>query len=104
MQANVGVIGTFRFLPEQMTYPLPHLKATIEKFDFKRRLQHLPVMPPQATYLAWVDCSALKLPSARIAEILLDKGKLWINEGILNIACPRDVMAQGLGKMNAAFG
>lgn len=73
MQTKITVIGAFRFPPERMTYILPHLKATIEKFGFERSLQQRLVVPPQATYLAGVNCSALKRLSARIAEILLDK-------------------------------
>jgi cystathionine beta-lyase len=80
--------------------------------------QHLPrfaVVPLEATYLVWVDCASLGLPSARIAEILLEKEKLQINPGVmygtagegfirLNIACPRPLLMQGLNRIKNAFG
>ena len=80
--------------------------------------QHLPqfsVLPLEATYLVWVDCSSLGMSSAEIAKILLEKEKLWINEGTiygaagesfirLNIACPRALLTDGLNKIKRAFG
>ena len=68
------------------------------------------VLPLEATYLVWVDCSKLGLSSKKIAEILLEKEKLWINEGTiygvpgegfirLNIACPRATLVQGLNRI-----
>ena len=74
---------------------------------FAQHLPQFPVLPLEATYLVWVDCSSLGLSSAKIAEMLLEKEKLWINEGTiygtagegfirLNIACPRALLTQGL--------
>ncbi|MDR1524615.1 MAG: pyridoxal phosphate-dependent aminotransferase [Tannerella sp.] len=80
--------------------------------------QHFPrftVLPLEATYLVWIDCASLGLPSAKIAEILFEKEKLWINEGAmygaagegfirLNIACPRTLLMQGLNRIKNTFG
>ena len=80
--------------------------------------QHLPqftILPLEATYLVWVDCSSLGLSSAEVTKKLLDNEKLWVNEGTiygaagegfirLNIACPRELLVQGLDKIKKAFG
>ena len=80
--------------------------------------QHLPqftVLSLEATYLVWVDCSALGMTSEKISEVLLENEKLWANEGTiygsagegfirLNIACPRELLMQGLNKIKNAFG
>ncbi|WP_417067777.1 MalY/PatB family protein [Niveibacterium terrae] len=81
---------------------------------FARHLPQFPVLPLEATYLVWVDCSALKLPSQRIAEMLLDDQRLWINPGSMygscgegfiriNIACPRSLLVDGLARLHAAL-
>ena len=81
---------------------------------FARHLPRFPVLPLEATYLVWVDCSALKLSSERIAEMLLDEQKLWINPGSMygssgegfiriNIGCPRALLGQGLARLLGAF-
>lgn len=82
---------------------------------FKKHLPHLPILPLEATYLVWVDCTALKQTSKEIAESLLDKEKLWINEGTLygdagegfiriNIATQRENLVKGLEKIRNLYG
>ncbi|MDR1974850.1 MAG: pyridoxal phosphate-dependent aminotransferase [Bacteroidales bacterium] len=82
---------------------------------FVRYLPQFTVLPLEATYLVWIDCSALGISSAEIARLLLEKENLWINEGTmygtsagsnfirLNIACPRSLLIQGLDKIKNAF-
>lgn len=82
---------------------------------FKSYLPHLPVLPLEATYLVWIDCSALGLASKEIADKLLLKENLWINEGTMygeagegfiriNIATQRDRLVRGLKKIRNQFG
>ena len=82
---------------------------------FARHLPQLPVLPLEATYLVWVDCSALQKSSTEITQILLEEENLQVNGGTLygdggenfirlNIACPRELLTQGLNKIKNAFG
>lgn len=82
---------------------------------FSRHLSTLQVLPLEATYLVWIDCSALNRSSVNIAETLLEREKLWINAGTmygsngegfirLNIACPRPLLIEGLNKIKNVFG
>ena len=81
---------------------------------FERHLPQFPVLPLEATYLVWVDCSVLQRSSAEISDLLLEKENLWINPGTiygaggenfirLNIACPKKLLNEGLHKMNHFF-
>lgn len=81
---------------------------------FRQNLPQFPVLPLEATYLVWVDCSELKQPSGMIAKKLLEKEKLWVNEGTLygeagegfirlNIACPRQLLIKGLNGIRNVF-
>ncbi|MDR1339838.1 MAG: pyridoxal phosphate-dependent aminotransferase [Prevotellaceae bacterium] len=78
-------------------------------------LPQLTVLPLEATYLVWVDCSKLGLSSEKIAGILLREGQLRINAGTMygkegegfirfNIACPRQTLADGLQRFIRVFG
>jgi cystathionine beta-lyase len=72
------------------------------------------VTMPEATYLAWLDCSELKLkPSpyefflktARVA--LTDGGKFGKESGQfarLNFGVPRETLEEGLDRMRKALG
>lgn len=77
---------------------------------FNEYLPNFPVMALEGTYLVWVDCSALKQSSEEIVKALLEKEKLWVNEGSLygdagegfiriNIACPRQRLMDGLERL-----
>ena len=80
------------------------------KAYFNEYLPEFPVVILEGTYLVWVDCSILKRRSKEIVEILLEDEKLWVNEGSmygeagegfirLNIACPRQVLIDGLDRL-----
>ncbi|MDR1336716.1 MAG: pyridoxal phosphate-dependent aminotransferase [Tannerella sp.] len=82
---------------------------------FAKHLPQFPVLPLEATYLVWVDCSQSGLSSARIAETLLEREKLRINAGTVygaagegfirfNIACPRKLLVDGLERFRRVFG
>jgi len=79
---------------------------------FAEHLPQLPVTKLEGTYLVWVDCRALRLSSAELAERLLERQKLWLNEGSMygaegegllriNIACPRSRLLEALGRLKA---
>lgn len=67
----------------------------------------LKVLPLEATYLAWIDCSALNATSSELAAQALKEESLWITEGTtygnngegfirINMACPLSVLKDGL--------
>lgn len=85
----------------------------VEKF-FALNLSKFPVLPLEATYLVWIDCSSLNLSSEKLAKLFLVKEQLRVNEGTiygragegfvrLNIACPREVLQEGLNRMKRIF-
>lgn len=88
---------------------------TYLKEFFAKHLPHLSVLPLEATYLVWIDCSALKLTSKEIIDELLEKEKLWLNEGTMygeagegfiriNIATQRERLIEGLEKIRKVYG
>lgn len=81
---------------------------------FKECLPEYPVMMLEGTYLVWVDCSTLQQSSEEIVQTILEKEKLWVNEGSLygeagegfiriNIACPRQRLMEGLNRLKLAL-
>ncbi len=83
------------------------LRATLAE-----RLPLCPVAALEATYLAWVDISALGLDGDRAEELLLDTAGVWVNSGAMygdptciriNMACPRARLADGLDRICTAL-
>ena len=67
----------------------------------------------QATYLLWLDCSALGMDHITMMDFFLKKAKVALNDGYtfgpggdgfmrLNIACPRAQLTEALKRMAAA--
>lgn len=75
----------------------------------RRELPEFPIKRLEGTYLVWMDCSSLGMPSDALEHALLDDARLWLNAGTMygaegegymrwNIACPRSVMLDGLNR------
>jgi cystathionine beta-lyase len=82
-----------------------HLKEFI-----RLHLPQIKVVPLQATYLVWLDCSALAVSSDELSKRLLTNALLWVNSGTMygsagdgflriNIACPMPLLVDGLNRL-----
>jgi len=100
----------------------PWLDAALAYLDVTRNWfaglldEHLPLVrytPPEATYLAWLDCRELKLP-VEPAEFFLDRAKVAVNAGPsfgapaqgfvrLNLATSRSLLERMVTAMGAAI-
>ena len=67
-----------------------------------------------ATYLLWLDCSALNVPSKVLSGFLRDNQGLFLSAGIdfgvngdnflrMNIACPQELLREGLARLKAGI-
>ena len=65
-----------------------------------------------ATYLLWLDCSALNVPSKVLSGFLRENQGLFLSAGIdfgqngdnflrMNIACSQKLLKDGLGRLKA---
>ena len=72
-------------------------------------LPDFPLTVLEGTYLAWMDCFALHIPSEELEERLRKEAKLWLNAGAMygkdgdgfmrwNLACPRERVEDGLNR------
>ncbi len=80
---------------------------------FAREIPEFPVCEMEGTYLAWVDCSALKgMKTEDVEKSLLMEEKVWINSGTMygrdgfmriNLASPRSLIKEGLERVIRGF-
>jgi cystathionine beta-lyase len=76
-----------------------------------REIPEIRITPPDATYLAWLDCSTLDLGDAY--RFFLDQAKVAFNPGPsfgsddrhvrLNFGCPRHLLDDGIDRMVKAL-
>ena len=80
--------------------------------------QHIPgivAVRPEASFLVWLDCRGLGLDHDALIDLFVNKACLALNDGEafgpggeghmrMNIACPRAVLAEALGRLEKAVG
>ena len=94
---------------------LDYLKGNLDELErfFAERLPECRVMRPEGTYLVWVDCRALTDEPAELKKLMFEEAGVAFNEGSvfgdegrgfvrINIACPRRLMLEGLGRFASA--
>lgn len=80
----------------------------------RTKLPGVGTAPPEATYLAWLDCREADLPDGDPYTFFLDEARVALNDGRafgrggagfvrLNFACPRAVLADALDRMRQAL-
>lgn len=94
---------------------LAYLERNIEfaKDYFEKHIPEIKFRAPEGTYLIWLDCSALGLGDSELSSFILNKAKLWLDDGFIfgdggsgfermNIACPRTVLKEALDRLKNA--
>jgi cysteine-S-conjugate beta-lyase len=82
--------------------------------EVRARLPGVAVAPPEATYLAWLDCRAAAPAAADPYTFFLERARVALNDGKafgpggagfvrLNFGCPRRLLVQALERMSAAL-
>lgn len=96
------------WLEELLTY----LQGNYELLcaEFATKAPGFKVAKLEGTYLAWIDCRSIAMPSAELEEALIKQAHVWINPGSMygasgegfiriNLACPRSVLAESLDRL-----
>lgn len=96
------------WLDELRQYIFENKKRVIE--FVKTEIPQISVVPSEATYLLWLDCTGLADSANGIAKYIREKTGLYLSEGSqygsggegflrLNIACPRSTLEDGLARL-----
>ena len=110
----LATIAAYNEGEEWLTQLLDYLEGNYEfmKDYCSRNLPEFPLAELQGTYLVWMDCSPLGLPSAALEHELVSEAGIWLNAGTMygaegegfmrwNIACPRARLAEALERFRA---
>lgn len=92
-----------------------YLQGNIDTLStfIEKELPQLHFQPPQAGYLAWVDCRKLGLDDATLEQKLVEAGIVpsmgiaFGTEGSgyirLNLGCPRETLLEACNRLKAAL-
>jgi len=77
------------------------------------KIPKIKIIPPEGTYLVWLDCRELGLDKVALNDLFLKKAKVALDDGPIfgsggegfqriNIACPRAILTEGLQRIERA--
>lgn len=80
----------------------------------ERNLPKVRMIKHEATYLLWLDFRAYGLSPTDLDDLIINKAKLWLDSGRIfgksgegfqriNVACPRSVLVEALGRLKKAL-
>lgn len=98
----------YEWLTQLRAYISANYDLLLERFA--RELPKCKVMRMEGTYLAWIDCSELHIPSDEIEEMLMHENKVWVNAGSMygaegaafiriNMACTSELLNEGITRI-----
>jgi cystathionine beta-lyase len=111
-----AIVAAYRDGQDWLDQLLRYLEANRDFLvDYVRtKLPGVRTFPPEATYLAWLDCRDARLPDDDPFTFFLEKARVALNDGKtfghggagfarLNFACPRVILAEALDRMRQAL-
>lgn len=98
---------------EELKEVLYENKQIVKEY-LETELPNINLIECDATYLLWLDCSTLKMPSKDLSNFLRRKQGLFLSAGIdfgqigdnflrMNIACPPKLLKEGLKRFKAGI-
>jgi cystathionine beta-lyase len=121
MAHSVNVFGltameaAYRYGDEWLEQLLDYLQANLDftLAYFAENIPKITPVKPQGTYLLWLDCRALGLDDDALNRFMKEQAKVGLDDGPMfgaggsgfqrmNIACPRSILAEALGRIEKA--
>ena len=109
------VVAAYNKGEEWLQQMLNYVQGNVDEVIhyIKKYIPQLKVIVPQASYLVFIDFSALQLSQKEIVALCTDKAHLALNDGAIygeegkgymriNLACPRSVVKQALIQLKEA--
>lgn len=100
------------WLQEVKQYILNNIEL-VDSF-LKKNIPQIKIMKPEASFLIWLDCKALKLSQKDLVSLFVDKAKLALNDGEMfgeegrgymrmNVGCSSIIVQKALNNLKEAI-
>ncbi|OGO21884.1 MAG: hypothetical protein A2Z28_02840 [Chloroflexi bacterium RBG_16_51_9] len=107
--------AAYRYGDEWLEQVLEYIQGNMEftVAYFEKNIPRIKVIRPDATYLLWLDCRGLGMNDAALRRLMRERAKVGLDDGFLfgaggsgfqrmNIACPRGMLEEALGRIETA--
>jgi len=100
------------WLDQVMAYLEGNLSFLVSYLE--ERIQRIKLIPPQGTFLAWLDCQGLEMDAIALRRFMINKARVRFSDGVIvnpgargfqrmNFACPRSVLNHVLENVETAI-
>lgn len=94
-----------KYISANLDFTEEYIKENLPGIKFKK---------PEGTYLVWLDFNGLGLTDKEIDDLIINKAGLWLDSGAIfgktgrgfqriNVACPKEVLRNALGRIANAL-
>lgn len=110
-----AVENAYRYGEEWLDQFLDYVEGNLTFLTefMETNMKEIKVIPPEGTYLVWLDCRELGMDAKALEDFFQKKAKVAFDEGYtfgpggegftrVNIACPRSVLEEGLRRIEKA--
>lgn len=113
--APIATVAAFRYGEAWRKEVLGYIERNIDFLIdyFKENIPLIKPLRPQASFLVWLDCTALSLSHSDLLDLFIKKARLALNDGEMfgsegkgfmriNVAVPRSVLHKALRQLKEA--
>jgi cystathionine beta-lyase len=124
-RVHVGMGNIFGMVASETAYSqgkewleqmIDYVKGNLDYMEsyIQKNIPKIKMIRPEATYLVWLDFSALGLSDGELKSFILQKAKLGLNDGPvfgpggngfqrINVACPRVLVEEAMKRLEKAI-
>ena len=112
---NIALETAYRHGNDWLNQLLGYLSGNVDylRSFLEKELPRIKLVEPEATYLLWLDMSALEMTDDELKQFMIEKAGLGCSDGPsfgtggsgyqrMNVACPRSVLKQALNQLKKA--
>ncbi|UCC75763.1 MAG: pyridoxal phosphate-dependent aminotransferase [Anaerolineales bacterium] len=119
---GIGVLGivateaAYNHGEEWLEQLLDYVEGNLRYLEqyVRDNIAQISVIPPEGTYLVWLDCRRLGLGKWDLQRFMLNEARVYLDEGFvfgpegegferINIACPRSILAEAIERIHNAI-
>lgn len=107
--------AAYRYGDDWLGQVLDYLQGNLDFMTayFAEKIPKIKVIPPEGTYMVWLDCRSLGMDDRALERLMKEKARVWLSDGYMfgeggsgfqrvNIACPRPLLEKALKRIEAA--
>lgn len=113
---TVASTAAYTYGDEWLKQLLVYINGNIDFLEayLAKNIPEIKLIRPEATYMAWLDCSGLNMNDDELKQFMIEKARLGLNQGVqfgiggnsfmrMNLACPKATLVKALTQLSEAI-